>query len=58
MEIKDKVNYVAHGVMGYTAAMIETHHVDEVELLKKIRKLLKERIELIENDQLWKELFK
>lgn len=53
MEIKNKVSYVANGIMGYTAAMINTHYVDEIDLLKYVRKLCKERINMLEaNDRL------
>ena len=44
MMIKNKINYVADGIMGFITAMRNDHHVSELELLERVRDLLEVKI--------------
>ena len=48
MIIKNQVNYAADGIMDFIEATRNVHHVDELSLLTRVRKLCLERINLIE----------
>ena len=40
MIVKNKINYVADGIMGFITAMRNDHHVSELELLVRLRDLI------------------
>ena len=46
--IKDKNKYVAEGIMKFAQALISQHFADEASVYTYIRKLCKERLNLIE----------
>ena len=48
MLYKNKINYVADGIMGYITASKNQHHADELELLVKLKELITQRINLLE----------
>ena len=48
MLYKNKINYVADGIMTYITACKNQHHADELELLIKLRELISHKINNLE----------
>jgi len=44
MIVKNKINYVADGIMGFITAIRNEHHVSELELLERVRDLVVTKI--------------
>lgn len=45
---KNKINYVADGVMGFITASKNQHYADELELLIRLQELIRQRINNLE----------
>ena len=47
MIVKNKINYVADGIMQFIVAMKNSHHVSELALLERVRDLCEIKINTI-----------